>query len=550
MPIPRFMTHSEASRPKFTDPGERRPVTAKVSCTLRDQQSDIGAAITPKREAMWRNFGGSQAALITGHGTNAHSGNAKPILAPKTLLEQQLSQQMQQPQQPQSTQRTNSPSRLSSTNLNGNSIYYPNGNDNISNARNNNNNRNNNNSDRFTSVTRSQFQNPALRSSTPPPMRSNDLMMMSSSSRSSNNNNSNNDLSSGSLLVQVAPHGNKAHWSVNPASTRVVPVEKNSATMEARADSIVRSAPFPHHKNIVFPDEDTSVDTNRTRLWMNRPLKNGQFEATRKRTYNMPTFRGSDESIGSLMYNNNSNNNSGTDVISHSSQQTQQQSIHASKKQIAVPTHLQGAAGFITEQERPPRFMVRPQADHTFNPPYNETGELIGGVPQEIPRAAKTFGKRHMSPIRVAGVEFEKSAAGWSDQPVQKKSGPRYYGLTTANSKDFPRTDSPPKPGELPAFRPSIIVMSGAPAFVPSLSASQRANTPQPRSNSPGRRMIHTPRDHDIFGAREVKQSWHPQPELAARQPTLTAAPGSVEIKRCRGMGTYSPQRVQPKYSF
>jgi hypothetical protein len=575
--VPRYMTHQESSRPKFQDMGHMREITPKPTCILRHHMSDAKPehrTVTPKREAMWRNFSGSQASLATGHGLTAHVA-AQPVLAPPTIAEIQAAERDRK-------------SPLHPLNRGGGG-YLP------------------------LNASGTLNSSTSQRSSTPQPL-------------------------SPAL---------KSHWSANPTSTSFIPVEKNSAHLgESRADTIVRSAPFPHHKNMVFPQEDPTVDTRRDRLWMNRPLRNGSMTATRKRTYDVPTFRGSDESTTVLSVqriqqqqqaagrpsttfttnnqnNNNSflassdNNNLNSSRISNNSNVVQQQhqqlnnnnntnisnnsvssvtsdAYHFSKKKIPQPQNLEGAAGHVTEEVQARRFMVRPLAPHSFKPPYNETGDIVDKQPEEIPQAAKVLGKRKMSPMRVGPTT--QCEGGWSDQPVDKARGTRHYPYNFGNSKDFPISDSPPKPDELPKFRPSVVVMHGAPAFVPTLTrpssynigggssnsatnspmrsrspggiqqqllqtqnhhqhASQpRAGTPQGRHSnlSPIRRCAHTPRDHDIFGAKEQRQPWHPQPAISSlsRAVELTPAPGSVEIKRCKGVGQYSPMRITPQYRF
>jgi hypothetical protein len=597
-PRPRFYDDYHASYKAKHDPSKRENITAKTPCTFRDQNSDPGVvrAVTPKREAMWKNFSGSQAASLTGFAPTAHSGTFQPKLVPPSVAEQEAAasrvRSSNQNNNNNNNSRPTSPAAVAAP------VRRNSGSSQVSASENNNTNTNNNNFS-LRSNNNNRSSSSIMRSHNQMTYSQDALMdgaqrnLISGRAHDSPRNQSNvafgrsvtpQPQARPSPARHGAPGGLDHHWTMNSASTRVVPVENNSALVpsEKRLDSIVRSAPFPHHKNMVFPEEDPSsaAESNtRDRLWMNRPLRNGEYTASRKRVYNVPTFRGSNDintiydsapvtprggggGTGSSTsetnfqqeYTSKVSASTGTSLLNNNNNNEQQQ--HFSKKKITVPTHLEGASATVTEEINIHRYIVRPQAPREFKAPYNEHREMLHDAPpEEVPKAARVLGKRHLGPSLPAG-EIEQCDGGWSSQPVPRKTGPRFYPFNYGTSRDFALTDEPPKPEELPKFRPSVVPLQGAPAFVPSVSnRTNRASTPEPRqsNNSPGRRTQFTPRDHDIFGAKEQRQPWHHQENALSsinRQVELTAAPGSVDIKRCRGVGTYSPVRVQPQYRF
>lgn len=440
--VPRFMTHCAASRHKFNDAGVRRDITPIQPMILKDQYSDPGMprALTPKREAMWRNFGGGQAAQLTGLARTAFGDSVKPNIHSDVVV-----------------------------------------------------------------------PGAAGRCSTPQPSSLSASLSLPSSFPSS---------AAAAIAVGTKPD----HWTLTKATT-LVPTDKNSAVLGGnRADSIVRAAPFPHTKNIVLPLEDPTADTTRKQLWMNKPLRTGQFTATRKRTYDLPGYFRESHEIGEL----------------------QEEPRAGKHRSVQVQPCLAGAAGQVTEEAHERRLRCQPLRPTEFNPPYNETERVLGGVKQAVPKAAVTLGKMHLAPPVPAGVKDHQMLPGWSAQVVEPRRGRAYHSHENLNPE--------PKP-----FRPSIAPMAGAPA-IGQATPSSRSNSPSvimvagaasARTNSPSRRQLYTPTDSDIFGAKALAVNssrglQQPQPVSAPR--CLSPAPDTRP--RCKGAGAYSPMRRMPEYRF
>jgi hypothetical protein len=205
---------------------------------------------------------------------------------------------------------------------------------------------------------------------------------------------------------------------------------------------------------------------------------------------------------------------------------------------------LVGAAAVVVEEPKPLRPMVKKLHEPVLRTPWMETDPASGHGegPLDVPAAV---GKMHVPEPKPQGptekFDSVRIFSHFSAQPVERTHGVRRDSASRTNATTLYMADAPPPPESIPKFRPSKMVMDGAPPFHPD---PPRAPS---RGNSPSRRMMHTPVDNDIFGTRALRAT---SPVAAAAVP-LPATEGP----RGRAFGAFSPHRLpngghHPVYTF
>jgi hypothetical protein len=259
-----------------------------------------------------------------------------------------------------------------------------------------------------------------------------------------------------------------------------------------------------HHKNIIFPQEATGkVEKSNGRLWISKPLSNGDRHAQSKKLF--------DEK--------------GTSI------ETRPETPTSGRRVLHQKQNLDGAGANVTSS--PSRTNLRSRIDqfHTLQAPYRETDGPRAKVSAEGPRlntglmglGASGKQKRTVDNSTDNLLDFQdKGWKGVHDIPLnrgpQLVAGKSHTSYQTINLAEHTAAEVNEKP-----FRPSTVVMNGPPSFVPE---------PMRRRASPSARK---------FDNAQFNSDIHNNAPVAA---TRIESP----VRRGRSPGKFSPLRQSSIY--